>query len=220
MSDTTRMSDASGLPDEASGERAQTREAPDGTDRRLVRRCAQSDPAALRELVERYQQKLYRFSRDLLGSHEDAEEAVLDVFLRVWQQAHRFEGRASVATWLYRIAANAACDRLRRRKGQPGTLTFAEGWAAEALPAQSVNAEEIALDRLEQQERAARLQQALPALRVDDRLLLTLYYQEEMSYEEIGQITRHATPVLKMRLLRARRRLRVLLDAATAEGSR
>ena len=212
MTSTVLVSDASSLPERSSGERYGERVEPhelsDGVDRRLLRRCSQGDPAALREIVARYQPRLYRFLGPLLESPEDAEEVALDVFLRVWQQAHRFEGRASVATWLYRIAANAARDRLRRRQGQARVAALAESQAAE-----DVNAEETALNRMEGEETSRRLRQALHALRPEDRLLLVLYYQEELGYAEIGQITHLPAPVLKMRLLRARRRLRPLLEA-------
>ena len=217
MTSTAQFSKTSCLPEDNPADYAGPGELPDGTDQRLVQRCALGDPAALHELVERYQQRLYRFLRPLLGCDEDAEETTLDVFLRVWQNAHRFEKRASVSTWLFRIASNAACDRLRRRQGQERAISVLSGRDAEILPGEGVNAEEIVLGRLEREERSQQLEQALQSLRVEDRLLLVLYYQEELSYAEIGQITCHAYPVLKMRLLRARRRLRSLMEAQTAQ---
>lgn len=178
----------------------------------LLQRCAGHDPAALRELVQRYQQKLYRLLHPILESHEDTEEAVQDVFLRVWQQAGRFQGRSSFSTWLYRIAANIAYDVLRRRKTQCRTTPLLDVAALHAM-----NSEEEALQSLEREERARQLQQALQALRVEDRLLLLLHYAEELDYPEIGEITGHSYPVLKVRLMRARRRLRAALDSLTPE---
>ena len=133
----------------------------------------------MREIVQRYQQKLYRFQYQMIGSHEDTEDAVMDVFLRVWQQAERFEARASFATWLYRIAANVACDLLRTRKGQCQTtpLTTLEYYPSAGI----ANAEESALNNMEREERARQFQQALQQLSIGDRLLLTLYYTEEMA---------------------------------------
>ena len=183
-----------------------------GRDLVLVQRCARQDTDALREIVERYQQKLYRFLHPILGSHEDTEEAIQDSFLRVWQQAGRFEARASFATWLYRIATNVALDRLRRRKAQCRTMPL------EDSPAFGVgDAEQDALNGLDREERARQLQQALQSLRAEDRLLLVLYYGEEKGYAEIGDIIRCPYPVLKVRLMRARRRLRAALDALTPE---
>ena len=183
------------------------------TDLALACRCARRDQAALQELVQRYQQKLSRFLSRILGSQEDTEEAVMDVFLRVWQQAHRFEGRAHFSTWIYRIAANVAYDQLRRRKGQPATMPLDDYPAAHVA-----DAEEAALHSLEREERARLLDRALQALRPEDRLLLVLYYVEEMDYAEIGQVAGVSYALLKVRLMRARQRLRAQLEARSTEG--
>src|SRR5262249_44127320 len=89
------------------------------SDEALLRLCAGGDTAALEELVRRYQTPLHRFLARLMGSPDDAEEAALDVFVRVWQHAPRFQYRAKVATWLYRIAVNIAHDAHSRRKARP-----------------------------------------------------------------------------------------------------
>lgn len=180
----------------------------------FVQRCASGDAAALREIVGRYQAKLSRFLHPILGSSEDTEEAVQDVFLRVWQQAGRFEGRASFATWLYRIATNVAYDQLRRRKAQCRTMPLDDA------PFLGMGDAEVeALEGLAREDRARQLQQALMALRPEDRLLLVLYYGEEMEYAQIGEITRCPYPVLKVRLMRARQRLRAALEARAPEGN-
>jgi RNA polymerase sigma-70 factor (ECF subfamily) len=182
-------------------------------DLRLVQRCAEHDSAALREIVQRHQSKLYGFLYQILGSPEDAEEATQDVFLRVWQHAGRFEGRSGFATWLYRIGTNVAYDLLRRRKSRGQTTSLEE-----ATVVSTVDAEAQALEGLERAESAQQLQRALQELRDDDRLLLVLYYGEERDYDEIRAITGYSYPVLKVRLLRARRRLRTILEARMGES--
>src|SRR5438309_2242317 len=87
-------------------------------DEELLRRCARSDNAALEELVRRYQPRLTRLLSRLLDSPEDIEEALLSVFVRAWQYAPRFQYRARVSTWLYRIAVNIAHDTYKQRKEQ------------------------------------------------------------------------------------------------------
>src|SRR6059058_4440339 len=89
------------------------------SDEDLLRLCARGDSAALEELVRRYQAPLYRFLARMTGSPEDAEEAAQDVFVRAWQHAGRFQYRARVATWLYRIAVNIARDAHSRRQSRP-----------------------------------------------------------------------------------------------------
>jgi len=185
-------------------------------DEDLLRLCAEGQSAALEELVRRYQAPLYRFLYRLMGSAEDAEDAAMEVFVRAWQHAPRFQYRARVATWLYRIAINIARDAHSRRKTQPE-----EPWPEpHRLPPTAIgNAEDDALGRLEREDRARALQRALKRLSPGDRLLLVLYYLEERDYSEIQAITDLSYTVLKTRLARARRRLRVWLDAEAKEPS-
>jgi RNA polymerase sigma-70 factor (ECF subfamily) len=180
----------------------------------LVRRCAERDSAAMQEIVRRYQPKLVRFVGRLLVSPEDTEEAVIDVFVRVWQQAGRFEARSSFSTWLYRIAANVAYDVQHRRKTRPQTLPYASD---DLLPSDTVDVEETAITRLEREQQSRVMQRALNTLSDGDRLLLVLYYIEELDYEEIREIARCTYPVLKTRLMRARQRLRAALEHLQAE---
>jgi len=187
------------------------------TDEALLRRCADGDSEALRELTRRYQAPLYRFLLRMMGSHEDAEEAVLDVFVRAWRNAARFEYRARVGTWLYRIAVNIARDAHSRKNARPREVELE---AAERSHAAVGSAEEDAVSRLEQADRTRVLHRALNRLSPDDRLILLLYYLEDREYEEIQQITGLSYTVLKTRLARARRRLKKWMDAENGEASR
>jgi RNA polymerase sigma-70 factor (ECF subfamily) len=184
------------------------------SDEELLRLCAASESAALEELVRRYQAPIYRFLVRLLGSAEDAEEAALDVFVRAWQHAPRFEFRARVATWLYRIAVNIARDMHSRRTARPQE-TRPDSYELAQVAIGS--AEDDALMRLERQDRSRVLERALKRLNEKDRLLLVLYYFEEREYEEIQEITGLSYTVLKTRLARARRRLRALMEAEDPE---
>lgn len=185
---------------------------PDGG---LLELCAARQAPALEELVRRYQSKLYLFLYRMIGSTEDTEEAVLDVFVRVWQQCGRFEGRSSVATWIYRIAANIALDTKRRRRSRPQTLPFEE---EDRLSAAEGSVESEALNRLQQVERSKVMDRALQTLSGGDRLILVLYYVEELDYDEIREIMQCSYPVLKTRLMRARQRLRTAIEAIGSEA--
>ena len=185
------------------------------SDEDLVRGCARGENAALEELVRRYQPMLSRFLARLLQSPEDTEEAVLSVFLRVWQHASRFQHRALVRTWLYRIAANIAHDLQRQKRSRPvQTPDWREDCASD-----SIDIEQEAIGHLERQERAEALIRALEALNPNDRLLLVLYYYEQRDYDEIQAIMSLSYTILKTRLTRARRRLRDHLEITTAEAS-
>ena len=80
------------------------------TDEQLLRLVAQEKNEALNELVRRYQVPIYRFLARYLTPAQDIEQATLNVFIRAWQHAPRFQFRSQVSTWLYRIAINIAHD--------------------------------------------------------------------------------------------------------------
>jgi RNA polymerase sigma-70 factor (ECF subfamily) len=183
------------------------------SDEELLRLCARRENVAIQELVRRYQSSLARFFSRLLSSQEDVEEALLNVFLRAWQYAPRFQYRAKVKTLLYRIAVNIAYDFQRQSKRlQRQALSL-------QLDQPQANAEEEALHKLEREEQARALQCALARLHPTDRTLLVLYYYEQMDYEQIQGIMELSYTVLKTRLSRARRRLRQLLEEEDREAT-
>lgn len=166
----------------------------------------------MQELVRRYQNTIHRFLCRYLDPMEDGEQATLNVFVKAWQSAGSFQFRASVSTWLFRIAINLAQDMHKRRRAQPQE----QPWPEEHHLGRYAmgNALDEAHRRLEDQDRSELVQSALRQLKEDDRLLLVLYYFEERSYEEMQAITSLSNTVLKMRLTRARRRLRSVLSGA------
>jgi RNA polymerase sigma-70 factor (ECF subfamily) len=180
------------------------------SDEELLHLCAKGESAGLEELTRRYQAPIYRFLLRMLGSPEDAEEAALEVFVRAWRNADRFQYRARVFTWLYRIANNLARDIHARKTIRPPEMPLEEHSFALG---EIGSAEEDALRGLEREEQSHLLLLALDRLSEGDRLLLALYYLEEREYEEIQAMTGLSYTVLKTRLMRARRRLRALLDA-------
>jgi len=179
------------------------------TDDELIRLCARGEQSAITELARRYQTPIYRFLLRMTGSPEDAEECALDVFVRAWRNASRFEFRCRVGTWLYRIAANIARDAYSRRKCRPQ-----EPWPDEHELARMAtgSAEEDALAGLQRERLAKALTIALGKLKPIDRAVLILYYLEQRDYDEIQQITQLTYSVLKTRLARARKRLRVEME--------
>src|SRR5246127_5804233 len=99
----------------ASGEQAES-----GTisDAMAVERTLAGEREAYRVLVERHSAYVYRLAYRMTGNREDAEEVVQEAFLRAYQKLQQFAGNANFGTWVYRIAANYAIDRLRQRKNE------------------------------------------------------------------------------------------------------
>jgi RNA polymerase sigma-70 factor (ECF subfamily) len=182
------------------------------TDEALVRRCAAGETAAFRELFDRYEPLLMRFFIQALGDREDAEEAVVDTFLKLWRGAPAYRGEAAVRTWLYRIANSTAIDALRRRSRQPAVeanvILFDDRDARlEATPDWVDPAAALVAGYQRERDRRA-LSRALARLAPSERVLLVLFYYEGYSYAQIGEITGTPLPRLKGLLYRARQRLK------------
>ena len=85
-------------------------------DKQTVRRAAAGDDRAYGELVERYAPQIFALVHRITGRREDAEDIAQEVFVKAWSSLHKFDGRASFRTWLWRIACNTALSALRARK--------------------------------------------------------------------------------------------------------
>lgn len=181
------------------------------TDEELLRSAADGNEAGFSEIVRRYQSGIYRFLLRFLDSSDDAEQAALNVFIRAWEHAPRFQYRSKVSTWLYKIAYNIACDMHRRRKDYSRWQEIAKT----EIP--TIHVEQEALEKIGQEVRHRQLQDGLQKLPEMDRLLITLYYYEDRSYEEMQEISGLSYKVLKTRLTRARQRLRALVEEDNQE---
>lgn len=169
--------------------------------------CARGEPDFLRLLMERHGGGVLRFLERIVGNRSEAEELLTEVFLKVWQHAGRFGHRGLVRNWIYTIAANLARDALRRRKVR-------EPIAAESLETLGQEADPAGADPLREtlgRERDEMIQRSIDRLHPTDKMLIVLYHFQELSLEEIEQITGIARNVAKSRLFRARRKLRDIL---------
>jgi RNA polymerase sigma-70 factor (ECF subfamily) len=151
---------------------------PTDLDYALLRRVARGETPALAELIRRHQTRLYNLAFRLLKDHQDAEDALQEVFIKVHEHAARFEPKATVSAWLNRITANHCLNRLRQRHFQESL--DADDAVAVADPGASP------LEALEEQVLARRLEGLLAKLPENQRRALILKRFGDLSYEEIG----------------------------------
>jgi RNA polymerase sigma-70 factor, ECF subfamily len=176
-------------------------------DRALVDRCIGGDLGAFEVLVDRHRDVVARVAARIVGP-TDAEDVTQDAFLRAFHRLRRFRGDATFRAWLLQITHNAAVDHLHRRRSEP----VEDGQEREA-PVREVD--RMPAERLEQRERARRLEGKLRALSPEHRAVLVLRDIEGFSYDEIARITAAPLGTVKVRLHRARRDLIELLRANT-----
>ena len=176
----------------------------------LLELCKRQDQEALRVLFRRHEKPVYNLLYRMLSNHEDAEEALADVFVKVWRAAGSFKGDSKFTTWLFKIATNTARDFLRsrmiRREISLEDGSISEGQMARSAAARAVDPEDCVV----KDDEVARIAAALGALSEDDRLLITLYHFQGMDYQEISEITGVPVNNLKVKLFRARQRLKKL----------
>jgi len=151
---------------------------PTDLDYALLRRVARKDAPALAELIRRHQPRLYQIAYRLLRDPLEAEDALQEVFLKVYENAHRYEPRAQVSAWLNRITANHCLNLLRQRHPQE-SLDQAE---TPELP----DTQASPLEVLEERDLTRRLEELLARLPENQRRALILKRFGGLSYEEIA----------------------------------
>jgi len=185
-------------------------------DRELVERAQQGDGAAFAMLVERHQRQLYRLALRMTGSEADAQEVLQEAFLNAYQKLPLFRGEAQFSSWLYRIAANSALMRLRRKRRAPDTLAeqplelagprfSAEGYLE---PASSSDWSQRADEKMMSGELGAAINRAVADLPDDYRTVFLLKDVDGLSNEDIANALDLTVPAVKSRLHRARLALR------------
>lgn len=178
------------------------------TDGELVTRVLGGDVESYAVLVARYRDRLGRYALHMLGSREDAEEALQDAFVRAYRSLARCDDPEKFGAWLFRILLNRC--RTAGARGKRRRQTFVADEVA--LLAASV---EHPADRTAWREE---IETGLQRLRPDQRQAFLMKYVEELSYEEMSQITGVGVSALKMRVLRACDRLRELLAEVHSES--
>lgn len=152
---------------------------------------------AFAELMHRYRDRIWKICFRLLGNEHDAHDAAQEVFVRLFFQRGKYEGRSKFSTWVHGIAVRV-CLTMRRGRGrrQKHEMTV----VSEALEQQAARADESA-------ETVIDLEHMLEVLSEEDRALLILKYAEDYTYDELAEMFAISPSACKMRISRARDKL-------------
>ena len=175
----------------------------------------QDDPAAAPRLLEVFGSRVYALVLRILASEEDAQEAVQETFLKIWEKWPTFRGRSSFSSWIYRIAANCAYMKLRRRKRTTERMHSAE--LDESVEARAsvtgVDAQRLRPDHvLARQEVRESIEAAVRDLSPTYRTAFVLKDLEGMSVRDIAEIMELSEAAVKSRIHRARLQMRETLS--------
>jgi RNA polymerase sigma-70 factor (ECF subfamily) len=168
----------------------------------LIARVRNGEAEAFRLVVDQYARPLHRLAYRLTRNEDDAEDVVQETFIRLFRRIDSFDGRSSFATWLHRVAANAALDLLRKRRPEEGEERLEE------MHADNDSAQTI-VDRLTVRRAVG---EGMKSLSGKERTAFILRHYEGMSLEEIGQVLGTDTSATKNTIFRAVRKLRQILE--------
>jgi len=181
---------------------------PATSDEVLIGRIANGDRLAMQVLFARHHVRVFRFVLRMVRDEAAAEDLISEVFLDVWRQAGRFEGRAQVSTWLLAIARFKALSALRRKPEQELDDEMA---AAIEDPSDTPDV------TLEKKQKGEVIRQCMTSLSAEHREIIDLVYYHEKSVEEVAEIVGIPEATVKTRMFYARKKLAELLKAQGIE---
>lgn len=192
------------------------------SDAAAVERTLGGDRDAFRVLVERHSHNVFRLAYRMTGNRQDAEEVVQEAFLRAYQKLGQFAARANFGTWVYRIAANYAIDRMRQRKKEEarkvepavyeqGTENDPVTLVQDAAPTPERLAHNIELRK--------HMEIALAALSHSERTAFVMRHWEGCAIEEIAEVLKSSSGAAKNTVFRAVQKLRLALQPFVRRGT-
>jgi RNA polymerase sigma-70 factor (ECF subfamily) len=176
-------------------------------DIQIINQVLQGDQQSFEELIKRYQNFVFTIALRYIRNREDAEEVAQDVFVKAYRSLADFRGNARFSTWLYTIAMNTTRTFLRKVKPPVDSLDH-------AMISETVNTQATGngADLTEQRSTRLLINQAIGLLSPDDAMIITLFYKAEQSIEETGLIMGLTPNAVKVKLHRARLRLKEKLE--------
>jgi RNA polymerase sigma-70 factor (ECF subfamily) len=171
-----------------------------------IKRILKGELSQYTYFINRYKDMAYAIAFRIINNKEDAEEVVQDSFLKAYQGLKHFRGDSKFSTWFYKIVVNTSLSKAKRKISFSVDLNPGE---AGEVSADNI---ETAYRKLAQAEQKKIIHTALAALEMEDSLLLTLYYLNQNSIEEIFEITGIPPENIKMKLHRARKKMYGVLN--------
>ncbi len=171
----------------------------------LIARARAGDTAAWGDLYKEYAPAIFRFCRRAMPTREDAEDATMEIFMKLRNKLSQYDQSRSFTAWLYKVAANHCWDMLRRRKIRQDR----EIGEIEDMPLEAPEPNQ--LEKLIEERSSEEVRKALEKLGVRARMALVMRYYSDMSYDEIADALGVRRAFVGVVLLRARHELRQAL---------
>ncbi|MBS1620154.1 MAG: RNA polymerase sigma factor [Bacteroidetes bacterium] len=182
------------------------------SDNEIIGKVLNGDQQAYASLVERYQNYVFTLAMRFIKSREDAEEVAQDIFIKAYRSLADFRGASKFSTWLYTIVNTTCITFLRKKKLD--TYSLDQEKVFEVADSQDSG---FRANLVEQKSRNTMVNEAIALLGADDAEIITLFYKAEQTLEEIGKILGLDPKTAKVRLHRARVRLKEKMETHFAE---
>jgi RNA polymerase sigma-70 factor (ECF subfamily) len=177
------------------------------TDTEVIKKVLQGEQSLFALLVQRYQQYVFTLTLRFVDNREDAEEISQDIFVKAYRSLADFRGDSKFSTWLFTIVRTSCITFLRKKKLDTTSIDNERTMIQLENKESGFNANAV-----EQKSRHAVVNSAIRLLSPDDAQLITLFYKGEQSLEEIGRIMGYDPNTVKVKLHRARHRLKDKLE--------
>jgi RNA polymerase sigma factor (sigma-70 family) len=174
-------------------------------DQHYIDRILQGETNLFAVLVDRYKNMIYTLALKMVKNTEEAEEVAQDTFIKIYQSLGKFKGDSKFSTWIYKIAYHTCLDRLKKNKKEDYNISIDE------FSSHLIKTMDNALSVLEDKERKQAIQKCINLLPGEENFLLTLFYFEDQSLEEIGKIMNINANNVKVKLFRSRQKLAGIL---------
>ena len=178
------------------------------SDRDLVATAVSGVEGSFEELVRRYQRPISAYVYRMVGNYESALDLTQEIFIKVYSSLRRYRSEFKFSTWIYKIAHNAAIDHLRRTATREQSLILGPENDQFDLPVESTRLSPE--QESERKERRGEIESVVRALPANYRELIILRHSQDLSYEEIVEVTGLPLGTVKNRLFRAREMMREL----------
>ena len=178
-------------------------------DQYYINKVCAGNTNAFAFLVEKYKDMVFTLAIRMTRSREEAEEISQDAFIKAYKSLPKFKGDSKFSTWLYKIAYNLSIDYLKKQK------RLIKSDLIDEINEGNLGLEQDVLSLIENKERKQIIEKAIYLLPEDDRVIITLFYFEELSLNEISDVVNIKANAVKVKLHRSRKKLYELLKNKT-----
>ncbi|PHR74096.1 MAG: RNA polymerase [Lutibacter sp.] len=166
-----------------------------------IKKILKGDSNSFGIIVERYQNMVFALALKMLKHREESEEVSQDTFIKVYKSLSKFNGESKFSTWIYRIAYNTCLDRIKKNSKYNNDVEINDITSNEIFQVENI------FDSLENKERSIIIKECMDKLPEDERIIMHLFYFEELSLKEIVDIVSVNEGNVKVKLFRARKKL-------------